>query len=65
LGCRFGSTGSLKKILSNFHCKNDFFPITFSVQVSVDPKEHFIPLKQKSIFLPKMAKTVSHPKGKN
>jgi hypothetical protein len=36
---------------SNFHSKNDFFQISFSVQVSVDQKEHFRPLKQKTFFL--------------
>jgi hypothetical protein len=37
-----------------------FFQISFSVQVSVDPKEHFRPLKQKSIFYQKWQKTVGY-----
>jgi hypothetical protein len=32
---------------SNFHSKNYFFQISFSDQVSVDPKEHFRPLISK------------------
>jgi hypothetical protein len=54
--------------LSVAHCDDNLaanHPIStlISIQLSVDPNEHFRPLKQKSIFGPKMEKSALPSKG--
>jgi hypothetical protein len=63
-------TGCFKKSYCTFHhpifTLNIFFlPIAFSVQVSVDPKEHFRPLNRNLFFEQKWQKTVAIQKVKS
>jgi hypothetical protein len=58
LGEQGVSKNPIVHFIIQFPLKLFFSPISFSVQESVDPKEHFRPLKQKSIFDQKWKKTM-------
>jgi hypothetical protein len=56
LGVQGVSKNPIVHFIIQFPLQTFFSPFSFSVQVSVDTKEHLRPLKQKSTFLIKNGK---------